>query len=303
VSIIETPSPAVQEGVAMAATSGSLEIQRIAYTMHIDKVNLATTGSAKILMTVPAQWVQDQGGIGSIRILRIPDLGEPTVLATTFTGYDATGNMVFTGDSPDGLSIFGLVSVKVSAAAHEPDAEPTPVPWSRLSIAGGLIAWMTHNSITIAGLGIIIVILAAAGYWQRRKRVTRLAGPGYSPGASPPPDGLIDDLIEGGKGKAYASIIDVLNEIDAQVQDLDRALAQGLMGSTAEASGVVDRFFYTCQVAEERIKGASLQGHLTERQVHDLNDQLSAVVKKMVQVAAQSPLVTQLLQQKYEGTV
>ncbi|MDD1676410.1 MAG: PKD domain-containing protein [Methanomicrobiales archaeon] len=300
-SIIERPSPAAQEGFAAAAAAANMEIDRVAYTMRVDKVNLSSTGVATIWMTVPGQWVQDHGGSGGIRIFRIPDGGEPTVLATSFTGNDIGGNMIFTGDSPDGLSVFGLISVKVTAAAHEPDAAPTQVPWTRLSIAGGLITWMTQNTLTIAGLVTTIFIIVLAGYWQRRKRIDQLTG--GEGGMTPPSDGFIDHLIEGDRGRAYASIIDVLNTIDAQVQDMDRALAQGQYGTTAEAAETVDRFFYSCQVAEERIKSAAHQGHITDRQVHDLNDQLSTAVQKMVRVAAQSPMVTQLLQQKYEGMV
>ena len=67
--------------------------------------------SATITMAVSPAWVSANGGTGHIVIMHQTDAGTTTLLTTTFTGKDATGNDLFTAVSPTGLSIFTLAAV------------------------------------------------------------------------------------------------------------------------------------------------------------------------------------------------
>ncbi len=87
-----------------------------AYTVSFAKTgitNSATSGiiSATISMAVNQSWVAANGGTGHIVIMHQTDAGITTLLTTTFTGKDATGNDLFTAVSPTGLSIFTLTAV------------------------------------------------------------------------------------------------------------------------------------------------------------------------------------------------
>jgi len=72
-------------------------------------------------MSVAPSWVLSNGGIF---ISRLADDGSSQILDTKFTGLDSSGNMIFTGTSPNGLSIFALISVRSAEATVTPAATP-----------------------------------------------------------------------------------------------------------------------------------------------------------------------------------
>jgi hypothetical protein len=91
--------------------SNYLQLNSVAYTLNVQKVNL-TTGPANITFTIPASWVNQYGGNQAVRITRISDeTGKPELINTTYEGLDTQGNMIFRGNSPNGLSIFGLLTL------------------------------------------------------------------------------------------------------------------------------------------------------------------------------------------------
>jgi hypothetical protein len=107
-------------------------------------------------------------------------------------------------------------------------------------------------------------------------------------------------LEEGEKNRAAASIIDVLNDVDRQLSDLERFLStkrsiESL--SINEASAVVERFFVSCQMAEESIKRAAEKGQISKLQVYELNGQLSVAVKRMVNLSQKSEILSSQLHQ------
>jgi hypothetical protein len=69
-----------------------------------------------------------KGGSSGIHIARFADDGTSEILDTSFNGIDVDSNMVFTGRSPRGLSIFALISVKAQAPAVTPQVTPQPAP-------------------------------------------------------------------------------------------------------------------------------------------------------------------------------
>ncbi len=111
----------------IAASSSGLNVDNVAYTMNIVKSNL-TNGQeikeARITMSVPESWVEANGGVESIKIIRIAEDGKKEVLDTTHIGT-SSGIMTFEGYSPNGLSMFGL-----AATTEKPPASPAYVPAS-----------------------------------------------------------------------------------------------------------------------------------------------------------------------------
>jgi hypothetical protein len=100
--------------------------------------------------------------------------------------------------------------------------------------------------------------------------------------------------------RAIAGIIAILNDIDGQLASLDRTFSE--RESTAqlsreEASVIVERFFLSCQKAEEMIKQAAGKGQISKIQVYDLNGQLSEAVKRMISLSRRSETLTLQMQQ------
>ena len=95
-------------------------------------------------MTASPEWVEANGGVDSIYIVRLGDDGKQQVLKTRFIGYDEKGNMIFEAESPDGLSVFGLVSAKATEEKLAEDKNATVVAVSKpaMSINVGMAEWL-----------------------------------------------------------------------------------------------------------------------------------------------------------------
>ncbi len=122
-------------------------------------------------------------------------------------------------------------------------------------------------------------------------------------------DGAADatrELEEMERQQALASIIDILNEIDVELKELNDILgeeANQFRFSLHEASCIVDRFFYNCQIAEDRIKSASRKNFITRKQVNELNEQLNRAVMRIVAISRRSDDLLKMLQEKYGADV
>ena len=130
-----------QSAFQLAANSAGLKLNAVAYTMNVAKRNL-TNGNdiidATIRMSVISEWVVAHGGRDSIKILRFGEDGTKEVLNATFIGTD--GDMdVFEAFSPNGLSIFGLVSTAVIPQTTPVSTDPRS--YSVASAAG------SHSSV------------------------------------------------------------------------------------------------------------------------------------------------------------
>jgi hypothetical protein len=109
--------------------------------------------------------------------MRQPDdlSAEPQVLPTTFTGIDfTTGNFVFEALSPDGLSVFGLVTVKatVTEKAEEPNTTVLVSSKSIVSTDVGMAVWVMstieQNPALLVIVFAVIALVAYFGWWKRR---------------------------------------------------------------------------------------------------------------------------------------
>lgn len=122
-------------------------------------------------------------------------------------------------------------------------------------------------------------------------------------------DGAVDatrELEEMERQQAFASIIDILNEIDVELKELNEILGEGtnqFRFNLHEASCIIDRFFYNCQIAEDRIKSASQRGYVTRKQVDELNGQLNRAVRRIVAISRRSDALLKMLQEKYGADV
>ncbi|MDD1676922.1 MAG: hypothetical protein LUQ40_04200 [Methanomicrobiales archaeon] len=113
-------------------------------------------------------------------------------------------------------------------------------------------------------------------------------------------------LEEQEKEESISSIIAVLNEIESHLVDLEKVLAKmgpGYSFTVHDATNIVDRFFYNCQIAEERIKIAEKRKFITKKHVDSLNEQLKKSVMKMITISRQSDTLIQLLREKFGADV
>jgi len=123
ITITEEPTEDASASFALAATNSGTEIDDIAFTVNVQRVNLSNEtdlGEARITMSVSETWVEAHGGAENVRIFRFSDDGSVESLETLIIGRDPSGDIVFQGISPNGFSVFALVALKA--------APPIPVP-------------------------------------------------------------------------------------------------------------------------------------------------------------------------------
>jgi PKD repeat protein len=178
----------------------------------------------------------------------------------------------------------------------------TPVP-TTLAVAPilvpsgtGSLAFLMQNPVMIAAVVIILVIIIVL---ESKLHVLRRKEHKYLDAT---PDGgasALEGLLETDQQKALTGIIDVLNDVDTQLKVLDKNMmkrAPGFMFETAEADTIVEKFFYTCQVVEEKIKSAAAEEHISHKQIDHLNGQLKDAVDRMIAVSQKSPVLAQAVQ-------
>jgi hypothetical protein len=154
--------------------SNGLQLNTVAYTFSVQKVNL-TTGPANVTFTIPASWVNQNGGKDAVRITRISDeTGKQELLDTVYEGLDAQGNMIFRGDSPNGLSLFGLVTAEAYAAEQKanPNVTYAGVSKSAMVTNVGMFGWLAgiilDNPVVLIGIIALLAVIAYFGWWKRR---------------------------------------------------------------------------------------------------------------------------------------
>jgi len=163
-SLAEKPAPVVLAGFDSVVKQTGYQMDTFAYTLNVAKTNLndvTEIGTATVNMSISPSWVAAHGGVNKVKILRYADDGTYQVLDTRFVGMDISGNMVFTGISPGGLSIFALVSVKSPPAV----AAVTQQPPSQFSLPFSLPVTGANAVLIIPPLVVLVIIL-----FIRRKR-------------------------------------------------------------------------------------------------------------------------------------
>ena len=134
-------------------SSNGLRLDTVACTLNVHKVNL-TTGPANVTFTIPSFWVDEHGGKDAIRITRISEeTGKQELIDTAYEGVDTQGNMIFRGDSPNGTSLFGLVTTGTTAAGQ--NASPILGMFVRLI------------GVILIGVIALLAVIAYFGWWKR----------------------------------------------------------------------------------------------------------------------------------------
>jgi hypothetical protein len=168
-AISDIANQGIQDAFQSAAQSNNQQVEGIAYSIYIGKNNFVAPGPAMVNLTISPDWVTNHGGIQSIGIARLSDEGTSAILKTDYTGSDERGNLVFQGTSPQGLSIFGLISLKNLTAPAPTGAEtPAPSPSSQSqspgeiirSLAGGIESVMVNNIVMVLVIGGCLILLA-----------------------------------------------------------------------------------------------------------------------------------------------
>ncbi|OPY37941.1 MAG: hypothetical protein A4E35_00996 [Methanoregula sp. PtaU1.Bin051] len=149
------------------ATSQNLAYTSTAFTFNITKVNLAQTGTANLTFTVPAQWVSAHGGSENVYIARISEKDHSTqILNTSYLGLDPSGAMKFSAYSPDGTSLFGMITAKLQL---EKGVEPSK---GQIMTDIGILAYVAQTAlgnIYVLGAGIVAVGGIVYFGWMRGK--------------------------------------------------------------------------------------------------------------------------------------
>jgi hypothetical protein len=153
----------------------NLQMQSIAYTFDVQKANIPKTGAANVTMSIPPSWVNRNGGKDAVRIIRVSDeTGTSELLDTIYIGIDPNGNMVFHGDSPNGSSIFGLVTAKATKVeqAENPNATVVVASKSIVSTDVGMFVWLMSTleqnpALLVIGLA-VLALVAYFRWWKRR---------------------------------------------------------------------------------------------------------------------------------------
>jgi hypothetical protein len=158
-----------------AAAEHNLQLQNVAYTLDVRKVNLTKTGAANVTLTIPPLWVDQHGGKDSVKIARISEeTGIPELLSTRYLGMDPKGNLIFRGDSPKGSSIFGMLTAKATAEKMQEQPNVTFEPLQKPAIATdiGMFTWLLgiveQNPVLIIVAVGILAVAAYFGWWKRR---------------------------------------------------------------------------------------------------------------------------------------
>ena len=104
-------------------------------------------------------------------------------------------------------------------------------------------------------------------------------------------------VVENEITRAVHSIIDTLNEIEQKVRNLETMLqnSQNPFSAQQQADGIVNDFFFFCQVIEDQIKLAYGAEYIGPDQAAALNMQLSQAVQKMDHLAEMSEKLSNAL--------
>lgn len=120
--IQQNADPLTRERFSTALQRVGKKIGSLAYVMIVQKSGITSTGPATITMNVPQNWIDRNGGLGAITIVRAAEDGTTEILSTSFDGYNSdTGYPRFMAESPQGLSTFGLIGMSASTIETVPD--------------------------------------------------------------------------------------------------------------------------------------------------------------------------------------
>lgn len=145
----------------LAAVESGSDIVDIAFVLVVEHPTLANgkhIRNAVITMKVSESWVNANGGVDAIKILRYSD-GISEALDTRYVGRDSADSslMVFEAISPNGLSQFALVALA-----------SLPVSQAETATGGASINYGVIIGGVVAAL--VVVLLIIGGIWMTMKK-------------------------------------------------------------------------------------------------------------------------------------
>ena len=146
------------------AQKANLSIKEKAVAIEVTKENLKNVedvGRAKIKIKIDKAWIDSIGGATKARIMR-EDSGNYEILSTTAVGEE-NGLVVFEGDSPNGLSLYALVTVEPLS----PTGTTTGAEGEQKKLPVDLI---------LGGTVVIVIIAAIAFYFFGKKKPSSGSG-------------------------------------------------------------------------------------------------------------------------------
>jgi hypothetical protein len=168
-------SPALADQFRTVSAQNSLQMDSVAYTFDVRKDSLLKTGPANVTLSIPASWVDQHGGKDAVHIARISDeTGTAELIATVYAGTGAKGTLIFRGDSPNGSSIFGMITAKAIAAKEQEHPDVTFQPLQKPAIAtdigmfGWLLGLVQQNPVPCVIIGAVIAAVVYIGWRKRR---------------------------------------------------------------------------------------------------------------------------------------
>jgi len=166
-AIMRNVSDSTRSAYQQALAGNGLALGNISYSMLVTKENVPETRNATIEMTIPQDWVYNNGGIDQIRIIRLDDSGNVQILDTAFCKYDRDSRYIsFQASSPDGLCTFSLISVGGSGTVIQPDLTPAAQVTAGTQQSSDVVSSFvsevktTSSRSYLLGIGIAVVIVA-----------------------------------------------------------------------------------------------------------------------------------------------
>jgi hypothetical protein len=146
----------VAERFAQEAAARNLNYTGTAFTFNITKENLDRTGAANLTFTVPSAWVSAHGGPDEIYFVRMSEADNTTrFVDASYLGEDPAGSMKYLVVSPNGTSVFGLISAKVQVAhGKDPAAGQIGTDAGMIAAVPGIISEGTF----LIGAGAVVLI-------------------------------------------------------------------------------------------------------------------------------------------------
>jgi hypothetical protein len=159
IDFTEITDPATRALFEEAAARQDIEIEAIPYLANVTTCGCDRTGPVTGHFTVPQSLVQSLGGIDRLWFGHTSEFVAPELLKAELEKADAGGGRVTVKFlSPEGLSIFGMVSAKIKAAANVEEAVTTP---SGVIFFGPLV--MTISDFTTNTLQGVLIIAGVIG--------------------------------------------------------------------------------------------------------------------------------------------
>lgn len=165
-TLSETIDPSVKGQLNSAAQKAGLNVHAVAYTFRVEKSSVDARGLAIVTMTVPKRWTDWYGGVSDLTVIRLGDDRSVQVLQTQFLGIDEKGEVVIAALSPQGPSVFGMLTAKATAMKN-PNAPP---PRTAIGTVAGMALWFVTTTPGLVSLACVMVLVGIFGYrtWKRR---------------------------------------------------------------------------------------------------------------------------------------